>query len=49
MNYHVRDIGLAEWGRKEIAMMVPVVFIVLPITILFALYPGLLAITAVAQ
>jgi tight adherence protein C len=29
--------------------MVPVVFIVLPITILFALYPGLLAITAVAQ
>ncbi len=26
--------------------MVPVVFLVLPITILFALYPGLLAITA---
>jgi len=20
MNYHVRDIGLAEWGRKEIAI-----------------------------
>ncbi len=35
-------------GRKEIAMMVPVVFIVLPITILFALYPGLIAITTVA-
>ncbi len=40
---------LESGGRKEIAMMVPVVFIVLPITILFALYPGLLAITTVAQ
>lgn len=36
-------------GKKEIAMMVPVVFLVLPITILFALYPGLIAITAVSQ
>jgi tight adherence protein C len=49
----VRALGkrqlLESGGRKEIAMMVPVVFIVLPITILFALYPGLLAITAVAQ
>ncbi len=35
-------------GRKEIAMMVPVVFIVLPITIIFALFPGLVAITSVA-
>jgi tight adherence protein C len=35
-------------GRKEIAMMVPVVFLVLPITIVFALYPGLVAITTVA-
>ncbi|MGP7960553.1 type II secretion system F family protein [Sanguibacter sp. A247] len=26
-------------GRKEVAMLVPVVFLVLPITILFALYP----------
>jgi tight adherence protein C len=40
---------LESGGRKEIAMMVPVVFLVLPITILFALYPGLLAITLVAQ
>jgi tight adherence protein C len=30
-------------------MMTPVVFFVLPITILFALYPGLIAITAVAK
>jgi tight adherence protein C len=28
-------------GRKEIAMMVPVVFVILPVTILFAVYPGL--------
>jgi tight adherence protein C len=49
----VRALGkrqlLESGGKKEIAMMVPVVFLVLPITILFALYPGLIAITAVAQ
>ncbi|HEY6798385.1 MAG TPA: type II secretion system F family protein [Kineosporiaceae bacterium] len=28
-------------GRKEILMMVPVVFLVLPITVLFAVFPGL--------
>jgi tight adherence protein C len=28
-------------GRKEISMMVPVVFFVLPVTVLFAVYPGL--------
>jgi tight adherence protein C len=27
-------------GKKEIAMMVPVVFLVLPVTILFAVFPG---------
>lgn len=31
---------MEEGGRKEIAMMVPVVFLILPVTILFALYPG---------
>ncbi len=49
----VRALGkrrlLESGGRKEIAMMVPVVFLVLPITILFALYPGLVAITSVAR
>lgn len=49
----VRALGrrqlLESGGKKEIAMMIPVVFLVLPITILFALYPGLIAITAVAQ
>jgi tight adherence protein C len=28
-------------GKKEIAMMVPVVFLILPITVLFLLFPGL--------
>lgn len=32
-------------GRKEIAMLFPVVFIILPITVVFALYPGLVALT----
>lgn len=27
-------------GRKEIGMMIPVVFLVLPVTVLFAVYPG---------
>ncbi len=27
-------------GRKEIAMMIPVVFFVLPVTVLFAVFPG---------
>lgn len=30
-------------GRRELAMMVPVVFLVLPVTILFAVWPGLSA------
>ncbi|MBK6886799.1 MAG: type II secretion system F family protein [Tetrasphaera sp.] len=34
-----RDL-MEKGGRKEIAMMVPVVFLVLPITILFAVFPG---------
>ncbi len=28
-------------GKKEIAMMVPVVFLVLPVTVVFALFPGI--------
>jgi tight adherence protein C len=31
---------LEAGGRKEIAMLVPVVFIVLPVTVVFALFPG---------
>jgi tight adherence protein C len=29
-------------------MMLPVVFLILPITVLFALYPGLLTLTSLA-
>jgi tight adherence protein C len=31
---------LEAGGRKEIAMLIPVVFLILPVTILFALFPG---------
>ena len=41
----VRDAAKRELmetaGKKEIGMMVPVVFGVLPLTIVFAVYPGL--------
>ncbi len=41
----VREAGrrqlMEAGGKKEIAMMVPVVFLVLPITVVFAVYPGL--------
>ncbi len=40
----VREAGrravMEEGGKKEIAMMVPVVFLVLPVTVMFAIYPG---------
>lgn len=40
----VREAGkralLDAGGKKEIAMMVPVVFLVLPVTVLFAVFPG---------
>jgi tight adherence protein C len=40
----VRQLGqralMDSAGRKEVAMMVPVVFGVLPVTVLFAVYPG---------
>ena len=40
----VREAGrravMESGGRKEIAMMVPVVFLVLPVTVLFAVFPG---------
>ena len=32
-------------GKKEIAMMVPIVFLVLPVTVVFALFPGFLGFT----
>ncbi|GAB2469241.1 type II secretion system F family protein [Jatrophihabitans fulvus] len=49
----VREVGkralLEAGGRKEISMMVPVVFLVLPVTVLFALFPGLLTLTSLAR
>jgi tight adherence protein C len=49
----VREAGkrrlLEAGGRKEIAMMVPVVFLILPVTVLFALFPGLISIVSLAQ
>jgi len=45
----VREAGkralLEAGGRKEIAMMIPVVFLVLPTTVVFALYPGFFALS----
>lgn len=49
----VREAGkralLESAGRKEIAMMVPVVFLILPVTVLFALYPGFISIVELAR
>lgn len=46
----VRKRALLEaGGRKEVAMMVPVVFLILPVTVLFALYPGLLTLVSVTS
>jgi tight adherence protein C len=40
-----REIGrrqlMETGGRKEVLMMVPVVFLILPVTVLFAIFPGL--------
>jgi tight adherence protein C len=45
----VRELGrrrlMEAGGKKEIAMMVPVVFLVLPVTVVFAVYPGLAVLT----
>ncbi len=49
----VREAGkralLEAGGRKEISMMLPVVFMILPVTVLFALYPGLLTLVSLTQ
>ena len=40
----VREVGqralMDAAGKKEILMMIPVVFLILPVTVLFAVYPG---------
>ncbi len=49
----VREVGkralLEAGGRKEISMMAPVVFLILPVTVLFALYPGLLTLVSLTH
>lgn len=41
----VREAGrralMEEGGKKEIAMMIPVIFLILPVTVLFAVFPGI--------
>lgn len=48
----VRDAGRRELietaARREVFMMVPVVFLVLPVTILFVFYPGIVGLRLVA-
>jgi tight adherence protein C len=46
---HGKRALLEAGGRKEISMLYPVVFLILPITVLFALYPGLLTLTSLAR
>ncbi|OUZ08921.1 hypothetical protein BHE97_12405 [Aeromicrobium sp. PE09-221] len=45
----VRDAGrralVESAGRREITMMIPVVFLVLPVTVIFAFYPGWVSLT----
>jgi tight adherence protein C len=44
----VREAGrrrlIEEGGKREIAMMVPVIFLILPVTVVFAVFPGIVAI-----
>lgn len=48
----VREAGrralIESAARKEVLMMVPVVFLVLPVTVAFALWPGLIGLTLTA-
>jgi tight adherence protein C len=48
----VREAGrralMESGGRREIVMLVPVVFGILPVTVLFALFPALLGLTVIA-
>lgn len=43
--HDAREVGrrqlMETGGRKEVLMMVPVVFLILPVTVLFAIFPGL--------
>lgn len=49
----VREAGKRELietgGKKEIGMMIPIVFLVLPVTVLFAFFPGAIGLQMVTQ
>ena len=45
---HKRDL-IEAGGRREVLMLVPVVFLELPVVILFALYPGLVSLSQIAR
>jgi tight adherence protein C len=40
---------LEAGGKKELQMMAPVVFLILPVTVLFALYPGLVTLVSISR
>ncbi|MDO5700896.1 MAG: type II secretion system F family protein [Bowdeniella nasicola] len=42
-----RESLMESGGKREIGMLVPVVFLILPVSVIFALYPGLHALNAV--
>ena len=44
-----RRVLLETGGRREIAMMAPVVFLILPVVIVFALFPGAVTLTSIAH
>jgi tight adherence protein C len=45
---HKRDL-IEAGGRREVLMLVPVVFLELPVVVLFALYPGLVSLSQIAR
>ncbi|HEX7354289.1 MAG TPA: type II secretion system F family protein [Mycobacteriales bacterium] len=44
-----RRVLLETGGKREIAMMAPVVFLILPVVIVFALFPGAVTLTTIAH
>jgi len=45
---HQRNMLIEIAGRKDVAMLIPVVFLILPTVVLIALFPGLRALTQIA-
>jgi tight adherence protein C len=45
---HQRNALIEVAGRKDVAMLIPVVFLILPTVVLIALFPGMRALTQIA-